>query len=85
MNSIDNMSWITYLIFTKSGTDYNIVKIFGQARIETIETDYQVLEIFTQPTDDINELKSVNLYTWIFNSSDESAQYFLSKESNIHH
>ena len=35
MNHIKNMSWITYLVFTKSGIDYNIVKYFGQFRIET--------------------------------------------------
>ena len=36
MNHIKNMGWITYLVFTKSDTDYNIAKDFGQVRIETI-------------------------------------------------
>ena len=32
------MGWITSLIFTESGTDYNIAKYFVQVKIETIET-----------------------------------------------
>ena len=47
MNHIKNMGWITSLIFTESGKDHNIAKYFGQVKIETIETDYQVLEIST--------------------------------------
>ena len=43
MNHIKNMGWITYLVFTKSGTDYNIAEDFGQVIIETIEVDYQAL------------------------------------------
>ena len=85
MNHIKNMGWITSLIFTESGTDYNITKDFGQFKIEALETDYQALEIATQPTDDIKKLKFRGLYTWLFNSSNESAQDFLAKESDNHH
>ena len=53
MNYIKNMGLITSLVFTESGTYYNIEKYFGQSRIETIETDYQALKITTQPTDNI--------------------------------
>ena len=77
MNHIENMGWITSFIFTESSKDYNIAKYFGQVKIETIETEYQALEISTQPTDNIKKLKSRGLYTWFFNSSDESAQDFL--------
>ena len=85
MNHIENMGWITSLVFTESGTDYNIAKYFGQVKIETIEIYYQALEIATRPTDNIKELKLRGLYTWLFNSSDKSAQDFLAKESNNHH
>ena len=85
MNHIKNMGWITSLIFTESGTDYNNAKYFGQVKIETMETDYQAQEIATQPTDNIQKLKFSGLYIWLFNSSDESAQIFLAKESNNHH
>ena len=50
MNHIENMGWITSLVFTESGTDYNIANYFGKVRIETVETDYQALKIVTQPT-----------------------------------
>ena len=80
MNHIKNMGWITSLVFTKSGTDYNIANYFGQVRIETIETDYQDLEISTQPTDNIKKLKFHGLYTCLFNSIDESAQDSLAGE-----
>ena len=43
MNHIENMGWITSLIFTESGTDYNIAKYFGQVKIDTVEIDYQAL------------------------------------------
>ena len=43
MNHIKNMRWITALIFTISGTYYNIAKYFGQVRIDKIETEYQAL------------------------------------------
>ena len=43
MNHIENMGWITSLIFTESGKDHNIAKDFGQVKIETIETDYLAL------------------------------------------
>ena len=82
MNHIENMGWITSLVFNKSGTYCNIAKDFGQFIIETIETDYQALEISTLPTDKIKKLKFRGLYTWIFNSSGESAQDSLAKESN---
>ena len=79
------MGWITSLIITESGTDYNIAKDFEQVKIEKIETDYQALKIATQPTDNIKKLKLLGVYTWIFNSCDESSKYFLAKESNNHH
>ena len=85
MNHIKNMGWITSIVFAESGTYYNIAKDFGQLKIETIETDYQALEIVTQPTDNIKRLKLRGLYTWIFNSSDELAQDFCAKESDSHH
>ena len=59
MNHIKNMGWITCLVFTKSGTGYNIAKYFGQVIIETIEIDYQDLEIATQPTDNIKNSNSL--------------------------
>ena len=77
MNHIENMVCITSLVFTESGTYYNIAKDFGQVRIETIETDYQYLEFSTLPTDKTKTLKFRGLYTWLFNSRDESAQDFL--------
>ena len=40
MNNIKNMGWITSLVFTESGTDYNIANYFRQIIIDTIETDY---------------------------------------------
>ena len=73
MKHIKNMGGITSLVFTESGTDYNIAKDFVQVRIETIETDYQALEISTQPTDNTNNFKFCGLYTWLFNSSEELA------------
>ena len=79
------MGWIKSLVFTKSGTYYNIAKDFVKVIIETIETDYQALEISTQPTNNIKKLKFRGLYTWIFNSSNKSDQYFLAKESDNHH
>ena len=85
MNHIMDTGWNTSLVFTKTGTDYNIARDFRQVKIETIETDYQALEIATQPIDNIKKLKFCGLYTWFFNSSDESAQVFLSEESNNHH
>ena len=38
MNHIKNMGWLKYLVFTKSGTYYNIAKYFGEVKLETIET-----------------------------------------------
>ena len=43
MNHIENMGWIASLVFTESGTDYNIAKYFGQVKIDTVEIDYQAL------------------------------------------
>ena len=85
MNPIKIMGWFKSLIFTKSGIYYNIAKYFVQVRLETIETEYQALELSTIPTDNIKKLKYCGLYTWILNSSDESARDFLAKESNNHH
>ena len=56
MNHIKNMGWLTSLIFTKSGTYYNITKDFGQVKLETIETEFQVLELSTSPNDSIKKL-----------------------------
>ena len=61
-NHIKNMGWITSLVF-------NIAKYFGQVKLETIDKDYQALEIATQLTDNIKKLKFRGLYTWLFNSS----------------
>ena len=58
MNHIKNMVWITFLVFTESVTNYSIAKDFQQVRIETIYTDYQALEIATQPTDNIKTSNS---------------------------
>ena len=43
INYIENMDWFTSLVFTKSGTNYNIAKDFGQVKLEMIETEYQAL------------------------------------------
>ena len=43
MNHIENMGWITYLVFTESGTYYNIAKGFGPIILEIIEKEYQAL------------------------------------------
>ena len=79
------MGWITSLVFVESGTYYNIANNFRQFRIDSIEIDYQAPEISTQPTDNIKKIKFHSLYTWIFNSSDKSAQDLLAEESNNHH
>ena len=79
MSHIENMGWITSLFFIKPGTDYNIAEYFGLVIKETIEIDYQTLEISTQRTDNIKKLKFRSLYTWIFNSSDKSTQDLLAK------
>ena len=63
------MGWITSLAFTESGTDYKFAKDFEKVRLETIEKDYQDLEVATQPTDNIKKLKFCGLYTWLFNLS----------------
>ena len=85
MNHIKNMGWITSLVFTESVIDYNIENDYRQVRIETIETDYQALDIATQPTDNIKKLKLCGLYTWILNSRNELAQDLLAEESENHH
>ena len=85
INHIEDMGWMTYLVFTKSSTDYNIAKDFGLVKIEKVETDYQALEIATQPTDNIKKLKLCGLYSWRLNSSNETAQDFLAEESENYH
>ena len=85
MNHIKNMGLLTSLVFTKSGTEYNIAKDFGQVKLDTIEIEYQALELSTLTTDNVKKIKYRGLYTWLFNSSDESAQYFLAEESDNHH
>ena len=82
MNHIKNMGWLTSLVFTESGTDYNIAKGFGEFKIETIKMEYQALELSTSPNYNIKNLKYRALYTWIFNSSNESAQCFFAEESD---
>ena len=37
----------------------------GRFRIETMKTDYQDIEIATQPTNNIKKIKFRGLYTWI--------------------
>ena len=71
MNHIKNMGWLTSLVFTESGTNYNIAKDFGQFKLETIETEYQALEISVSPNDNITKLKYRGLCTCLFNSSDK--------------
>ena len=85
MNHIENMDWIKYLDFTESGTYYNIAKKIGWVKTETIEIDFEALEISTQTTDIIKKLKLQGLYTWLLNSSNEWAQDFLAKENDNHH
>ena len=85
LRHIKNMGWITSLVFTESSTYYRIAKYFGPVIIYTIETYYKALEISTQPTNNIKKLKFRGIYTWLFNSSDVSAQDFIFKESDNHH
>ena len=85
MNNIINMVWLKYLIFTESGTYYNIANHFGWVKLDTIDMEYQDLELATSPNDTITKLKYRGLYTWIFNSSNKSAQDLLAKESYKHH
>ena len=85
MNHIKDIDWIKSPVFTKSATDYNIAKDFGQVRLDTIQTDYQALEISTLPTDNIKKLKFRGLYTWLLKSSNESDQDFFAKESDNNH
>ena len=59
MNHIENMGWITSLVFVESGTYYNIANNFRQFRIDSIEIDYQAPEISTQPTDNIKNSNSM--------------------------
>ena len=85
MNHIKNTGWLTSIVFTKSGTDYNIPKDFRQVKLNTIKTEYQAIVIYTSPNDDIKRIKYRSIYTWLLNSSDESAQDFFAKEINNHH
>ena len=62
MNDIKNMGWLTSLFFTKSGTDYNVAKDFGLIKLETIETEYQALELSTSPN---NNIKNSNTAAYI--------------------
>ena len=85
INHITNMVWLTSIVFTESGTHYNIANYFLLVKLKTIEMEYQAMELYISPNDNITKLKYRGLYTWIFKSSDEPAQYFLAKESNNHH
>ena len=84
MNHIKDMRWLTSIFFTEPGIDYNTANDFVQDKQETIDTEYQVLELAISLNDSIRKLKYSGLYTWIFISSDESAQDLLSKESDEH-
>ena len=81
MNHIENMGWITSFVFTELGTYYNIAKAFEQVKIDTIEIDYQALEVATQLTDNIKKLKFRGLYTWLFNSSTNRLKIYLPKKA----
>ena len=63
MNHIENIGWITSLVFTKLGIYYKIAKDFWKVIIKVIETDYQALKISTQSTDNIKKLKFRDLFT----------------------
>ena len=58
MNHIKNMGWLTYLIFTKSGTGNNTRKDFSQVKLEKIETEYQALELSLSPIVSTTKLNS---------------------------
>ena len=85
MNLIKNMGWLTSLVVTESGTDYNIAKDFGEFKIETIKTEYQALELSTSPNDNTKKLEYRVVYNWIFKSRCELSQYFFAKESENYH
>ena len=70
MNHMKNMGWITSLVFTESGTDYNIAKYFGQVRLQTIEKDYQALKISISP---LITLKNLNSTASTLGSSTQAA------------
>ena len=36
-NHIENMGWLTSILFAESGIDYNIAKDFVQVKLETIK------------------------------------------------
>ena len=71
VNHIKNMGWLTSLVFTESGTDYNIAKDFGQFKLEMIETEYQDLELSTSPKRDIknsnNAASTLGILTEVMN------------------
>ena len=79
------MGWFISLVFTESGTYYNVTNDFVQVKLETIEKEYQALEISSIPTDNTKKPKYCSLYTWICNSSNKSAQVLFSEESENHH
>ena len=43
MDHIKNMGWLISLVFTESGTYYNIAKNFREVKLEMIETEYKAL------------------------------------------
>ena len=83
MNHIQNMGWIIFLVFTESGTDYNIAKDFGQVIIETIEIDYQSLKIFTLPTDNIKNSNYVASTLVFSNQATSRLKISLPKKATI--
>ena len=62
---------MTSLVFTKSGTDYNSAKDFGQVNLENIDMEYQALELSVSTNDNIKKLKYRGFYTLLFNSNNE--------------
>ena len=76
MNRIKNIGWFTYLVFTYSGINNIIAKDLFPVKLEMIETEYQAPKISISPNDSITKLKYCGLYTWLFNSSEKSAQNF---------
>ena len=60
------MGWLISIVFTYSGIYYNIEKDCVQVKLETIETEYQALELFVGPIDNIKRPKYRGLYTCFF-------------------
>ena len=61
INHIENMGWVTSLVFTESGTDYNIENYFVRVQLNKIEMEYKALEIATTTNNIINKRRSLHL------------------------